>query len=423
MHITYRKPLSTAVAGIGGFGTTHHRALLELERQGRVRVVGTCDPALPRLEETIGALELTRRGVALYEGFEPMLDRHGAELQWLTVAAPIGCHAPMHRACVERGIACYLEKPPTLDPDELEEMIRRDATARYATQVGFNYIYQPFRHALKQRIMSGEFGRLLRVGYLGLWKRPLSYYARNAWAGRLMLEDGYILLDSCCGNAMAHHLHNILFFAGSEGLHSWALPARIEAELYRANAIEGADTVFARGVLENGVEICLSTTHACDPDYRNEEILTCEEAEIHINPWGESFILRNGKVVESFSSPCETPAMLADNFSLYADYLHGDQERPQTRLEDCRAFVRLNALLYLAAPRIQPISTAERVRFGHDPTDTICVPGITAICERAIREGAFPSEQGVPWARAGGCASVEELPNLRAVLGERHLSS
>ena len=419
----HTEPLSTAVAGIGGFGTTHHNALLKLEQEGRVRVVATCDPALSRLEQTVEALEFAQRGVALYESFEPMVERHGAELQWLTVAAPIRHHAPMHRSCVERGIACYLEKPPTLDPGELEEMIRRDATARFATQVGFNYIYQPLRHTLKQRIASGEFGRLLRVGYLGLWKRPLSYYARNGWAGRLMLENGYVLLDSCCGNAMAHHLHNILFFAGSEGLHSWARPAWLEVELYRANAIEGVDTIFARGVLENGVEIRLSTTHACDPDYRNEEILTCEEAEIRLNPWGESVILREGKVVESWASSAVTPVILADNLALYADYLHGQQQRPQTMLKDCRSFVHFNALLYIAARRIHPVSAAERIHFGQDPTDTICIPGITAICERAVREGAFPSEQGVAWARPGGCASLAELSSLRAVLGEMLLPS
>ncbi len=410
MHST---PISTAVAGIGGFGTAHHNALLKLENSGSFRVVATCDPALPRLEKVIETLEFTRRGVGLYESFEPMLARHGEDLNLITVAAPIRLHAPMHRACVERGIACYLEKPPTLDPEELEEMVRRDASARFATQVGFNYIYQPFRHTLKERIVRGEFGKLLRVGYIGLWQRALSYYARNGWAGRLLLENGYVLLDSCCGNAMSHHLHNILFFAGDGTGHSWARPERVEAELYRANSIEGTDTIFARGVLENGVEFRLATSHACEPSHTSEEIITCEKAEIRITARGDWAIWQEGRLVESHPAPS---ALLVDNFALYADYLRGVEERPQTRLEDCRAFVHLNALLYIAARQIHPVAEVAQSRFAQDTMDTIFIPGIAEVCERAIREGLFPSEQGTPWAKPGGSASVEALPSLRGVL-------
>ncbi len=410
MHST---PISTAVAGIGGFGTAHHNALLKLENAGRFRVVATCDPALPRLEKVIETLEFARRNVALYESFEPLLARHEGDLRLITVAAPIRLHAPMHRACVERGIACYLEKPPTLNPEELEEMITRDAEARFSTQVGFNYIYQPFRHELKERIAKGEFGRLLRVGYIGLWQRALTYYARNNWAGRLLLENGYVLLDSCCGNAMSHHLHNILFFAGDGTGHSWARPARLEAELYRANAIEGTDTIFARGVLENGVEIRLAASHACEPGHTSEEIITCENAEIRITARGDYAFWREGRIVESHPAPA---ASLIDNFSLYADYLHGIVERPQTRLEDCRAFVNLNALLYVAARQIHTVTETAQSRFCHDTMDTIHIPGIQEVCERAIREGIFPSEQGVSWAKPGGSAGVEELGTLRTVL-------
>ena len=51
----------------------------------------------------------------------------------------------MHKAIVARGLACYLEKPPTLWPDELAQMIATDADARFATNVGFNFTIEPAR--------------------------------------------------------------------------------------------------------------------------------------------------------------------------------------------------------------------------------------------------------------------------------------
>src|SRR5690606_16855120 len=121
-------------------------------------------------------------------------------------------------------------------------MIQRDAKARHQTQVGFSYIVEPWRHALKERLRSGELGRLMRAALLGSWQRPSSYYERAPWAGRLAMQGG-LVLDSCFGNAMAHHVHNLLFFAGEAGGFSWADIASARAELYRANAIESADTV------------------------------------------------------------------------------------------------------------------------------------------------------------------------------------
>src|SRR5207237_9307357 len=120
-------------------------------------------------------------------------------------------HAEMHAAATARGLPVYLEKPPTLDHVELEAMIRSDAQARKASLVGFNFIIEKARLSLKERLLAGEFGAVRGATLSALWPRPASYFARNNWGGRLLV-DGHVVLDSCFGNAMAHFVHNLLFW-------------------------------------------------------------------------------------------------------------------------------------------------------------------------------------------------------------------
>ena len=412
--------LNVAVVGIGGFAEAHHVALRELEQAGRVRVLAVCDPLCGALEGLRLKLGFRERGVVVYSDFEAMMQAHGGVLDLVDIVSPIRFHADHHRACVERGIACYLEKPPTLNPDELERMIAVETRARRATQVGFNHIGQEWRQQLKARVVAGEFGRVRRVAFKGLWRRSQAYYERNTWAGRLMLGD-FILLDSCCGNAMAHHLHNLLFHAGTAGVMSWAHPETVEAELYRANGIEGTDTVFARGILDNGVEFHLVSTHACEDSYRHVEVIDCEHARIEIPEAGAGVILRGSKVVESFDTGNgDAWALVKENLRGYCDYLIGRKPRPATLLRDTRPFVHLNAMLYLAAGNIGTVDTphAARLRMGEETRDTLCIAGIGKVCDAFIVNGRLPSEAALPWSSSGGSAREGDgrLAQLTTVL-------
>lgn len=410
-------PLKTAVIGIGGFAGAHHTALHGLDQAGKTRVVATCDPLADELKERCARHLFKERGIHIYRNFEDLLSGCGGDLDLVTVASPIGYHSEHHRRCVERGIACYLEKPPTLDPWELESMIALDSAASGFTQVGFNHIAQPWRQRLKERILSGEFGRLRRVAFKGLWSRPPAYYSRNSWAGKLMLDD-FILLDSCFGNAMAHYVHNLLFHAGTEGVMSWAAPARVEAELYRANAIESADTMFVRGVLDNGMEFLLAGSHACEPTFSHTEILECEDARIEVPERGPGVIQKRNGEREEFEACAIT---VQENISGYCDYLRGLRPRPATMLRDCRPFVHLNALIYIAAGNIRTISSPYVVQKDAILEDekALCISGIEKICGDFAQDGVFPSERGSPWASSGTdkrSVSAEDLDQLKPVL-------
>ncbi len=328
-----------------------------------------------------------------------------------SVPTPIQLHAEMHRAGAELGLPVYLEKPPTLDYAELEEMIVRDRAARKSSLVGFNFIIEKPRLALKARILAGEFGPVRGATLAAHWPRPADYFRRNSWAGRLLLGD-QVVLDSCFGNANAHFVHNLLFWAGGPELHSWAAPATVRAELYRAHAIEGADTFFVEAATAAGVNLRFALSHACTGATTHAETIRCEQATLRYIVGQQAEIRwRDGRVerirLDEFDG-------LAENHRDYYRYLRGETARPATLLTDTRPFVALNDLAHISSGRISPFPPAQvsQVRDEKEQKDYLDVAGMQAAQENFLVHGTWPGPAG--WGRETGAAvTPADLPRFR----------
>lgn len=400
---------------MGGFAAQHHLTARALEEKGACRLVCACDPNLSAFQSHMQKWEFAQRKVKVYTDYRQMLAECRGDLDVITIPTPIPLHAPMHRACIEAGLACYLEKPPTLYHVELDEMLAVEKHAQKQTQVGFLYIVEEARQKLRQRMVKGEFGRVRRVVFLGLWPRPTTYFTRNGWAGRLML-DGKPVLDSCIGNAMSHYVHNMLFWAGQDALFSWAEPEQVRAEMYRAHAIEGMDTAFVLATCTNGTELRIAATHAGDGSHEHYERVECERAII-------TYIVGKAYRIEWNDGTCEEAVLgnknlLEKNLWHYLRYIHGEEARPLTRLIDSRPFVHLYNLACIASGEITTIPHNHLVRSPAEPGhgEYVAINGIREICESFLAHGRFPSEQGVKWAKAGGVAGINELPQLLTVV-------
>jgi predicted dehydrogenase len=254
-----------------------------------------------------------------------------------------------------------VEKPPTLDFAELDRMVAADARARKSSLVGFNFIVEKSRLALKERLLSGEFGAIRGGTLSALWPRPSGYFGRNGWAGRLIV-DGRIVLDSCFGNAMAHYVHNMLFWTGTPGLYSWAEVAAVRAELYRAHAIEGADTFFVEADLASGCTLRFAISHACAGASTSSETVICENCR----------------------------------------YMRGEVARPATTLEDSRPLVVLNDLAHVSSGRIHPIppGLVSVARDEKEQKDYLSVAGMAKIVDNFLSRGIWPGYAG--WRRDNG---------------------
>ena len=392
-------PLSVAVVGLGGFATVHHRCLLQLELAGVVKVVATCDPRAAELIKAVPELRLAERGVAVLPDLEALLAAHGQTVRLVTLPTPVPLHASMHEACIQRGLAVYLEKPPTLDPAELERMIAVDAATRVPTWVGFNFIRDPIRQGIKRRVLAGEFGKLLAVRVFVSWQRNDAYYGRADWAGRLILRDR-LVLDGPLGNAMAHYVHDALHWAGSTQ-ESWGQPQRVRAALLRAHRIQGADTVLAE-VATGGPPVRIAVTHAGEESRDPLEVLVCEQATINVQPGGieRIRIVRPGRTDEVITEA--DPQHDLENMRAACALVAAGSGRPATTLVDSRPFVQLNALAHLSTGRI-----------GQEPTCSGTIPGMLATCERFLADGSFPS---FAWAPQPSWVTPADLPRLRAAV-------
>jgi predicted dehydrogenase len=399
-----------AIIGMGGYAGRHHEAVLHLEQEGRCRLIATCDPAAARFADRAATWRLAERGVSIHAAYPEMFARHAGALDLVVIPTPIPLHAEMHAAAVGAGLTVYLEKPPTLDPVELEEMIARDRTGRIPTLVGFNFIGEPVRQVLKGRLLAGEFGPLRSVRLLGLWGRSAAYYGRADWAGRLIGRDGRLILDSCLGNGLAHHVHNLLHWAGLAAGEDWASPVGVRCELRRAHAVEGPDTVFLAAETNTGVPLRLALSHACAGPEVHREKVVCDRAEIeYVTDHGAVIRWRNG-VEEIVPLPPFHPQV--ENLLALLDCWRGRRGKPPTTLTDSRPFVQLHALAYISAQRITSWPEEEILREGEGiGPGFLQVAGLERRAEEFLATGNWPGETPRE-------ATLDQLGQLDAVVRE-----
>ncbi len=391
---------------MGGFAAAHHHTIAQLEERGH-------DPmafAAQQLQWRFAA-----RGVRVFSDYRPMLESSHRELDLLVAPTPIPLHAEMHAAATSFGLPVYIEKPPTLDFAELERMIAADTRARRASLVGFNFIIERPRLALKERLLAGEFGAIRGATLSAMWPRPASYFTRNRWAGRLLTATGEIVLDSCFGNAMAHFVHNLLFWTGGPDLFCWGQIAAVRAELYRTHAIEGADTFFVEADTTTGITLRFAVSHACAGPSTHCEMVLCDHAVLRYAVGGGIEIRWNDGRVERL--PQESFDPLLENHLEYFRYLRGETPRPATTLVDTRPFVVLNDLAHVSSRTITPLAAGLvcAVRDEKEQKDYLQVNHLPATQDGFLARGVWPSALG--WGREpGDVVTPVDLPRFHGIV-------
>ena len=395
---------------MGGFAAEHHRVVDTLEKQGDARLVATCDLNPGAYDGELSTWKNAGRPVAFFEDYRAMLDAHAGEIDVLAIPAPIPLHAQMHRDGVDRGMAVFLEKPPTLDPVELTAMLSVEERCARTTLVGYNFTLEKERLELKRRLCAGEFGKLQAGSFLGLAPRANSYFSRNDWAGKLFVNE-QLALDSCFGNDMADFGHNLLLWAGTDGMEQRATVEQARAWLGRAHKIEGADTFFVEALTSDGIPLRFAQTHALSGESRQIEMLACEKATISYE------VARNWEVKwndgRCESGTLERPDTLMANYLAYFDYLSGHRSKPPTTLADSRSFVELNALTYLSSAAITSFASSRlKSRAADDGDQFVEVEGLADEL-RKFATGSPWSPPEPPWVSRSQAAelraSVEKL--------------
>ena len=140
------------VAGLGYWGPNIARNLDEL-----AELTWLCDVS-PELRERFGARYPHARVTASLE--EMLAD---PELDAVAIATPVPTHYPLARQALLAGKHTFVEKPPALHAEEMEELCTLADERGLTLMPGHLLLYHPGVRKLKELIGAGELGDVLCV--------------------------------------------------------------------------------------------------------------------------------------------------------------------------------------------------------------------------------------------------------------------
>ncbi|MCE9591230.1 MAG: Gfo/Idh/MocA family oxidoreductase [Planctomycetes bacterium] len=255
------------------------------------RFAAACEPDQKTHAARIA--ELRSRGITVVADIDALLEVPGIEAVWLPL--PIDLHRPFTEKALAAGKAVICEKPAAGSVDDVDAMIAARDKARRPVAIAYQDVYDPTTLILKNMLLAGKIGRITHATVIACWPRTDQYYGRAAWAGK-MQRNGTWVLDSPVNNACAHYVNIPLFLMGPT-LETAAVPAAVEAELYRANPIENADTVSMRVTLEDGATLLVGMTHACETLVQQQVVIHGEKGTV---------VRTNDRIVIEATSGSET---------------------------------------------------------------------------------------------------------------------
>lgn len=389
--------VNIALAGIAGYGDIYLQALLAKHEAARAPIVGVVDTAPHRCRRLV---ELRELGIPVFTSLRDLFARASVEV--LMVATPIHLHAPQTCFALEHGANVLCEKPVAGTLRDATRMIdaERRSAGRFVS-IGYQWSFSRSVQALKRDIIAGLLGRPIRMKCMAFFPRTVDYFRRNDWAGRTHMPGGEAVFDSPVNNATAHYLHNMFYLLGRTRETS-AMPATVQAELYRANDIQNYDTAAVRSVTECGTELLFYTTHAAPtrqgPRCRYEfEDAVVEYDAGHVA--GGEFIarFRDGRI-RNYGQPNLDPG---EKIWQSVDAARtGDAVA--CGIPAAMGHARCVAAAQHSSPEITSFPRAMKQTLRSDGLDMICIDGLDQALRECFERAILPAEHpGAWWARAG----------------------
>lgn len=405
-------PIRFGIIGCGGIGNVHRAAVQSLEDQGRARLCAVADPYRAQLSHIHAALET--RGTRWYLDYREMLAEE--QLDLVVVATPIPLHYQMALDCLATGARILLEKPPVPLLTQLDDLISRDQEHR--VWVGFQMIHTLPVRQVKELICSGALGRVKRIRAAACWPRSESYYKRAGWAGKMIL-DGKPVYDGPATNALAHLLHNTMYFASPEQ-GEYGAPLEVQAELYRVRPIESYDTFCVRARLSGDIEFSAAFTHAGSVycPYYIEVEGTHGRARID-----EKKLQAVADVPLPFGARGRQEDVFLRMYEDLADTLQKGDCTPHTRLRDARGFVQLTNAALASSGGIHSVTDPSLAIEGEGELRVYSVADLDETIQRSAREGRLLSDFGGPWKGSSRSVTLETAPDVEGIMHRLRVGS
>lgn len=383
-----------AIIGINGFGSVHLKQTLALAVAGYVRLIAVSDL---KISEELAA-QLKENGTRLYSDYKEMLATE-READLVIVSTPIHLHARMGIDVMEAGYDLLLEKPPAALIDDVDRLIEVSERTGRRCAVNFSSLPLEARSQINEWLEQGKIGDVQAVKAIGLWQRTEGYYNRTPWAGKLSI-GGQPVLDGTVMNPFAHTLHMVLQLATLPALSKGAQnePTQVQAELYRANAIEGEDTSCIRVEMSGGPSAYFyATVCANNPVVKPRVMIEGTGGTITCD-YTESVTLQNGEETLRYDNPEQWP--MTSNLMNFIRVLRGEEQELRSPLAKARLYMQAaNGAFESASPIVTVPEDYIARHLLKDDQLSICIEGIEAEMNKAFDSRKLLSETGVPWAK------------------------
>lgn len=386
---------NAVIIGISGFGDVHYNDLRAGVEAGNWRIVGAT--VINQAEEVEKCAWLKGQGTVLYIDWQQMLDEFAGQIDICFIPTGINMHAPMAIAAMHAGANVFVEKPAAATVQEVAAMQQvADETGRFVG-VGYQFIYQPDVALVKQLLLAGKLGKISSIKTKALWSRDSLYYNRNSWAGKLKVNDQWVL-DSQFNNANAHFLNVMCFLAGQSLANSAELKS-CYAELYRAHPIESPDTACLKTTSIDEIELYFFGTHAC---FENAPVMLSISGELGRLDWeyygGDIEVTLNDGTVEHYP---KTPS------NEFRQHVMGalEQRLSGTQALICDLHVAGQQTLWAngayESSAVNQLAETEYTVDEREASVKVEINRIGEIIDQAFEQEKMFSELGVAWAVPG----------------------
>lgn len=252
--------LRVAIIGISGYAAI----IVDLLRQSAARgdIAFTAATVINQDEERSRCQMLHAENVRLFADYREMLSACGSKIDLCIVPVGIPWHTSIAIDVLKAGCHVFLEKPMAGSYSDAAKIARIARSERRHLFVGFQDLSDPGVWAIKDALLAGAIGDVLEIRAAGAWPRPLGYFRRNGWAGKLTAH-GVTVRDSPHNNALAHLVNLSLFWAGDQRVASgW--PRQASGYLYRFLPIESFDTGWIQWDLDGGRRVVCAASHSSE---------------------------------------------------------------------------------------------------------------------------------------------------------------
>jgi predicted dehydrogenase len=390
------------VVGLGGYGLVHIEAVRWLASQNLARLAGVVALEVDRKARPDLVSALKDERVTLHDSVEDFFaSGHTADM--LTVPVGIDAHVPLSVRALRAGLDVYCEKPVAATVQEVDRLLDVQEETGRTVAVGYQHLWSHSIQQIKARILDGRLGPVRRATLLCGWPRSKRYYTRNEWTGKLRHHDRWIL-DSPANNAHAHYVMNVLYLCGG-GANGTAVPTKVRAGLFRANPIEGPDTVQLEMETDTGVRVHCCLTHANAVPSGPSLRLECEKGRVYWDTDEGRTIVRYARGGTEMFDNQTHERWRFDGFKDLVLALREKRSPLCTPLLARAQTLAINAM-HEACPAVRHIPE-EDVQIVEDwemfppktPGEFHRVRNLDEYLRVAVEENATLAELGVPWAK------------------------